>query len=151
VPGDLPELVLVVDEGPATPHHDAPAALELVVELVDLEAQLRATAVGAEQAVGGGADEDRVPVHGVVHRHDVRSRRGPDRDPARDAGVEQAGAVLPGEVVGGVHGILLQLVSQPALRSSAISRAEGPSRQGPESRDRRGRRTSSALDVDGPV
>ena len=50
-PGDLGELLVVVDEGRPTAHHDAPAALELVVELVDLEAQLGVAAVGPEQAV----------------------------------------------------------------------------------------------------
>ena len=54
-------------------HHDAPPLVVLQIELVDLEGDVPCPAVGPEDAVGRGAEDDRVTVDGVVDGDDVGS------------------------------------------------------------------------------
>jgi hypothetical protein len=70
----------------------------LVVDVVDLEGELRVAAVGAQDAVGGGPDDDRLLEHGVVHRHDVRAVRGRQSDTSDDSCAQEAETLLGIEI-----------------------------------------------------
>ena len=114
----------------ASARDDAPPALALVVELVDLEGQYAVAAVGPQEAVRRGADDDRVVHDRVVDRHDVVRRRR-QRDPPGDARTQQALALGAVQVDHVVHGFL------PWARFSGISmiRASRRGGQGRWSRD----------------
>ena len=62
------QLVVVLDELGLTDDEDAPAALQEVVQLVDLERDALTTDRAGHDVVGRGAEHDVALVHDVVHR-----------------------------------------------------------------------------------
>ena len=97
------ELVGVHDDLAPPPGHDAPAAVVLVVELVDLESQHGAAGLAAEQAVGRGPQHDRVLDHRVVDGDDVRPVGGAGGDASDQSGAQQLLALRRTQVERLVH------------------------------------------------